>query len=697
MNRDVPVGFYLVLVCLPLLSSSCPSQCGCFYHKLSDGSTARSVLCNQAEITTIPPNLPKDTSKLRIEKTAVTRISRDNFHYLDHLEVLWMSFNSLSSLSVDSFRGLSRLDELRLNGNAIQDFPWRCLTSVPHLRLLDLHSNKVSSLPGEAARYIGNITYLDLSSNALTTVPSEVLSMWLNVRPSPESSQHILGLHDNPWRCDCRLYELVQFQKSPWSSVALLDPQLKCANPESLSGVLFTETDPQRCQGPRVHTAVARVRSSLGNNVLLRCGTVGVPVPDLTWYRADGQKMSGTVQEEISKEGIVWSILSVPAVSFHDSGHYVCKATNFVGTADAIISLVINNSVRSEEIDGAFQRTGRNESGGTGKTSSQEELTGKGSSQEELTGKTSSQEELTGKGSSQEELTGKTSSQEELTGKTPSQEELTGRYEPSPSPPTTAAQQPLVEPLSGATVTGGVESYAVSSSDTEAPAAGPDPPAEPQEEPVHMAAGTWSLQQAPEKRVVRSVKVIGDTDHTVSLNWRAPTATNTTQFSVLYAVFGERDMRRINVGAGKNRITVDGLVPKTKYIACVCVKGLIPRKEQCVIFSTDEAASASGTQKLINVVVITVACVIAVPLTLIVCCGALKKRCQKLLGTRSKEMQDSYVTFETLAPGNKTKGPEGEYLARLNPDESNRLLSARSSVDSEATVRAEGPPNEYFC
>lgn len=102
------------------------------------------------------------------------------------------------------------------------------------------------------------------------------------------------GLHDNPWLCDCRLFELVQFQKSPSSSVALIDTRLKCADPESLSGVLFTEAELQKCQGPRVHTAVARVRSSLGNNVLLRCGTVGVPIPELSWSRVDGKKMNGT-------------------------------------------------------------------------------------------------------------------------------------------------------------------------------------------------------------------------------------------------------------------------------------------------------------------------------------------------------------------------------------------------------------------
>ncbi|XP_012709570.2 leucine-rich repeat, immunoglobulin-like domain and transmembrane domain-containing protein 1b [Fundulus heteroclitus] len=652
MSRHFAAAFALALALLPLLSTSCPSQCSCFFHKLSDGSKARSVLCNDPEITVIPPNFPSDTSKLRIEKTAITRIASSNFHYLNSLEFLWMSFNSLNSLNADSFRGLYNLDELRLDGNSLTSFPWESLIDMPILRLLDLHNNRISSIPASATMYIKNITYLDLSSNSLTTLPAEALTMWLSVKPSQdaESSKLILGLHDNPWLCDCRLYDLVQFQKSPSSTVALIDTRLRCADPESLSGVFFIEAELQRCQVPRVHTAVARVRSSLGNNVLLRCGTVGVPIPDLSWSRADGKKMNGTVQQEISKEGIIWSILSVPAVSYKDSGKYVCKATNFVGTADAIISLVITDSIRSDEpVGGISKRGSRKKPGGMGRAAYQEKLI--------------------------------------------------ARYVP---PPTSTAAQPIIEPLNGKGVTGRyeVESYSISDGipQGQVKESFPEKSGEAGQEGLgNLVANASSLQQAPEKRVVRSVKVIGDTDHTVSLNWRAPTATNTTEFSVLYAVFGERDMRRINVGAGKNRITIEGLVPKTKYIACICVKGLIPKKEQCVIFSTDEAASASGTQKLINVVVITVACVIAVPLTLIVCCGAIKKRCQKMLGRQTKDMQDSYVTFETIGPGGKAKGMEGEYLTRLNPDESNRLLSARSSVDSEAIARTEGPPNEYFC
>ncbi|XP_016323306.1 leucine-rich repeat, immunoglobulin-like domain and transmembrane domain-containing protein 1a [Sinocyclocheilus anshuiensis] len=641
MSLTVFLGLLLASGGFPLVRSTCPSQCSCFYHNLSDGSRARSVICNDPEISLVPATFPGDTSKLRIEKTAIKRIPSEAFSYLSNLEFLWMSFNVLSSLNSDSFRGLYSLEELRLDGNSLTSFPWESLMDMPSLRLLDVHNNQLSSVPSEAAPYLKNITYLDLSSNNLLTVPSEVLSTWLTVKPiqGAESSKMILGLHDNPWLCDCRLYDLVQFQKSPSLSVAFIDTRLRCADPESLSGVLFSDAELRRCQGPRVHTAVARVRSIVGNNVLLRCGTIGVPIPDLAWRRADGKPLNGTAQLENSKEGIVWSILSVPAVSYRDTGKYICKATNYAGSAEAVISLIISDAPKAEN---------------------------------------------------------------------PTVDPKTKVKSKKPNPIVKAAYQEkhiatYVSPTPnnalplGATVsyTGpypGMESDNAANSRTNTQTASPDGFLETNLS--NLAANTSSLQQDPD-RIVRSVKVIGDTDYTVCLNWRALTAKSTTAFSVLYAVFGERDMRRINVSPGNNRIIIEGLVPKTKYIACVCVKGLIPKKEQCVIFSTDAAASANGTQKLINVVVITVACVIA--LTVIVCCGALKRKIKKFLGKKSKDIQDSYVTFETLSPSTKAKGLEGEYLNRLNAAESNRLLSARSSLDSESTAKIEGQPNEYFC
>ncbi|XP_053292800.1 leucine-rich repeat, immunoglobulin-like domain and transmembrane domain-containing protein 1a [Pleuronectes platessa] len=645
------LGLYVATGELVSPVSSCPSQCSCFYHNLSDGSKARSVICNDPDISLVPVGFPVDTSKLRIEKTAIQRIPRDAFNYLSSLEFLWMSFNTLSALNPDSFRGLFNLEELRLDGNALTAFPWESIIDMPSLRLLDLHNNQLTSLPAEATSHIKNLTYLDLSSNNLLTLPAEVLFTWLAVKPAqgPESSKMILGLHDNPWVCDCRLYDLVQFQKSPTLSVAFIDTRLRCSAPESVSGVLFSDAELRRCQLPRIHTAVARVRSAVGNNVLLRCGTIGVPIPDLAWRRADGRALNGTVQQETSKEGITWSILSVPAVSYRNSGKYMCKATNYAGNAEAVISLIVSNTPKPEG----------------NQTSSEKKAKAKKSNQ---------------------------------IGKAAYQEKLVARYlVPTSTPSSLPALDPGLPPGLGSESELAIFSLADRTTPGPATSSNPDALLDLEKTNLsNLAANTSSLQQDPD-RVVRSVKVVGDTDNTIALNWRAPKAKNTTAFSVLYAVFGERDMRKINVGAGQNRVTIEGLVPRTKYIACVCVRGLIPKKEQCVIFSTDEAASATGTQRLINVIVITVACIIAVPLTVIVCCGALKRRIQKYWGKKSKDIQDSYVTFETLSPGTKAKGLEGEYLNRMNPEESNRLLSARSSLDSEATAKIEGQPNEYFC
>ncbi|XP_034993202.2 leucine-rich repeat, immunoglobulin-like domain and transmembrane domain-containing protein 1 [Zootoca vivipara] len=621
----------LVFGGLPSALASCPSQCSCAFHSINEGTKARAVLCNDPEMTLTPVNFPVDTFKLRIEKTAIRRVPGESFHSLRILEFLWMPYNSLASLTVTNFRGLRRLQELRLDGNALTTFPWEALLSMSQLRLLDLHNNELASLPAEAAKYIRNITYLDISSNKLVTLPQELIAVWSNLQAVPyfpnDNSKIILGLQDNPWTCDCSLYEMVHFLNFQSPNVAFIESRLKCFTPRSLAGVFFSQVELRKCQSPVVHTSVAKVRTILGSTVLLRCGTTGVPIPELSWRRADGNPLNGTVHQEISSDGMSWSILGLPVVSYLDSGEYICKAKNFLGATEAFISLIITDSESTDDPT----------------TNSKGTWNGKVSGMEAAA----------------------------------YNDNLVARYVITTSTSPTMGARSI-------------------RANTEGNLALRDQAPNMINNPRNLLASPPTAQQEPE-RIVRSVRVIGDTDHSVSLAWKAPQAKNTTVFSILYAIFGERDMRRINVEPGKTKITINGLMPKTKYIVCVCVKGLIPRKEQCIIFSTDEVASAGGTQKLINVVVISVACVIAVPLTLVVCCGALKRRCKKCFTRKPKEIQDSYVTFESLSPGAKAKGMEGEYLTRHTPDESNRLLSARSSVDSEAIPKAEGQPNEYFC
>lgn len=193
--------------------------------------------------------------------------------------------------------------------------------------------------------------------------------------------------------------------------------------------------------------------------------------------------------------------------------------------------------------------------------------------------------------------------------------------------------------------------------------------------------------------MVRSLKVVGDTYQSVTLVWKAPHAGNTTTFSVLYAVFGQHNMWRVVVPPGKTSVTIRGLTPKTKYIACVCVRDLMPQKEQCVIFSTDGVVDAEATQRLINVVVISVAVVIALPLTLLVCCGAVQRRCRRCHTGGSAKATGAYVNLERLG-----HSEDGSELSQHSLSEADRLLSARSSLDSQVLgSRGSRRINEYFC
>ncbi|KAM4851829.1 leucine-rich repeat, immunoglobulin-like domain and transmembrane domain-containing protein 1 [Thomomys bottae] len=598
----------------------CPSQCSCSLHILGDGSKARTVICSDPDMTLPPASIPLDTCRLRLERTAIRRVPGEAFRSLARLEQLWLPFNALSELSVLMLRGLHHLRELRLPGNHLLTFPWAALRDAPQMQLLDLQANRLSVVPPEAARFLGNLTFLDLSSNQLMRLPQELLLTWAHLKTGSFFPGHhtrlVLGLQDNPWVCDCRLYELVHLLDDWVPNLVFIEARLKCGSPRSLAGVAFSQLELRKCQGPELHPGVTSIISPVGSTVLLRCGATGVPGPEMSWRRANGHPLNGTVHQEVSSDGSSWSLLDLPAVSPLDSGDYICQAQNFLGASETLISLLVTEPQTSTEHSG-------------------------------LQGAL-----LARMGESLEAAA--------------YNNKLVARHIPRVPEPEASAPLPSVPSLK--------EELTLH----------------------HLQLGAPDGQEEPQDaQMVRSLKVVGDTYHSVSLVWKASQAGNATAFSVLYAVFGQRDMRRVLVPEGKTSITIQGLVPKTKYVACVCARGLVPRQEQCVLFSTDAAVEAEGSQRLINVVVISVAAVIALPPTLLVCCGALRRRCRKCRARGSTEATGAaYVHLERL----RHSEDGSELLSQNSLSEADRLLSARSSLDSQALgVRGGRHLHEYFC
>ncbi|XP_072313548.1 leucine-rich repeat, immunoglobulin-like domain and transmembrane domain-containing protein 3b [Eucyclogobius newberryi] len=365
----MPVLWVLPLWVLPLLLCSeprvdaCPPLCTCSSAQATE--EPRSVLCRDPEILTVPTNVPVNTVKLRLEKTQISRLSRAAFYNLSDLRFLWVTYSALRSVHPSSFVNLKTLRELRLGGNHLTAFPWEGLRDTPRLQILDLHNNLVSSLPAHAALFLANVTYLDLSSNRLTLLPAELLDLWF---PLPEQQQttvqtRVLGLHDNPWLCDCQISLVTSLSVSLDSPVVLLDPALICIRSVGQGGVLLMPVWWQRCVRPSVQPAATRVVSPVGSNVILRCEATGYPTPTLSWVKAvaytdccqqdipqdDDQlpKNLQSVMQGSPRVGVRWSIISLNGLSYKDAGEYRCRARNMAGTSEAPIKLRITGSSRT--------------------------------------------------------------------------------------------------------------------------------------------------------------------------------------------------------------------------------------------------------------------------------------------------------------------------------------------------------------
>ncbi|XP_036006361.1 leucine-rich repeat, immunoglobulin-like domain and transmembrane domain-containing protein 3b [Fundulus heteroclitus] len=354
-----------LLVLLHVLQSavstrSCPSLCVC-----SSGVTEpRSVQCSDPRTSALPVNVPADTVKLRLEKTSITRVPRAAFYNLSELRFLWLTYNSVTSVHPSSFVNLKALRELRLDGNLLTAFPWEGLRDTPRLQTLGLHNNRLSSLPAHAALFLPNITYLDLSSNKLTILPAELLDLWF---PLPELQEgpvqrKILGLHDNPWLCDCQISMLTSLSASVGSPVVLMDQLLMCSRSVGRSGLLLTQAELSRCMRPSVQPAATRVVSPLGSNVILRCDASGYPTPTLTWIKTSAYtgccqqdllqsseqlpRILDTFLQESPRVGVRWSIISLNGLSYKDAGEYRCQARNMAGISEAPIKLRVMGIAR---------------------------------------------------------------------------------------------------------------------------------------------------------------------------------------------------------------------------------------------------------------------------------------------------------------------------------------------------------------
>nr|XP_019940414.1 PREDICTED: leucine-rich repeat and immunoglobulin-like domain-containing nogo receptor-interacting protein 2 [Paralichthys olivaceus] len=255
-----------------------------------------------------------------------------------NLTMLFITNTNLSAFPGAALRNLPYLTHLNLSNCRIQHIHQGELGQLPHLLELRLQGAQLLSIEPFAFVGLKSLQLLDVSQNRLDSLERGVFA-------SPESLQR-LCLGGNPLVCDCRLLWLLNSHKPP--SLQILDVQPECTAPEHLLGKNLRDLkEPlvsryMTCTKPRIGPNTTQLlMADEGQPARLSCMAEGAPQPSVVWItphrRYVTAKSIGRV--EVQPDGT----LEIKAAELHDSGVYLCIASNPAGNASLSASLAVRS------------------------------------------------------------------------------------------------------------------------------------------------------------------------------------------------------------------------------------------------------------------------------------------------------------------------------------------------------------------
>uniref|UniRef100_A0A8C5X9Q9 Adhesion molecule with Ig like domain 3 n=1 Tax=Malurus cyaneus samueli TaxID=2593467 RepID=A0A8C5X9Q9_9PASS len=267
----------------------CPAACICTSDLLS---------CSRQMLQRVPQALPPTTTTLDLSHNALTQLHDRWLATLPHLEALHISHNQIRDLSPQAFHNASflrhldmssnhlhtveshyfealvSLEELLLYNNRIKRVDENAFAKLSGLRKVYLSWNNLTAFPFHAVQGLGvyNLRTLDLSSNSLSSIPVEVLAAL------PESISNGLYLHNNPIRCSCPLYLMLQhWNQRGFSSVKDFFEEHTCkvsdSVPRSLVKFLKHSHMFENCSGGTEDAHLLHLEVMVGQPILLTCNT----------------------------------------------------------------------------------------------------------------------------------------------------------------------------------------------------------------------------------------------------------------------------------------------------------------------------------------------------------------------------------------------------------------------------------------
>ncbi|XP_051953374.1 leucine-rich repeat and fibronectin type III domain-containing protein 1-like protein [Xyrauchen texanus] len=383
-ERSVPMErllLCLALFSLPSYAMLCPKRCTC--QNLLPSYT---VLCAKTGLLFIPPNIDRQTAELRLMDNFITTLHHKDFANMSSLIHLTLSRNTISQIRPYAFADLQDLHALHLDANrltilddthlqglvnlrhlilannqlhsisygAFQDFletledldlsynnlmdvPWDTIAMLASVNTLSLDHNLIEFVPEGIFSNLHKLARLDMTSNKLKKIPPDPLFLripvYAKLKGSPLTAL-VLSFGGNPLHCNCELVWLRRLTRE--------DDLETCASPQELAGKYFWTIREEEfvCEPPMITRHTSKMFVMEGQEVSLRCRSVGDPEPTVHWVSPDG-KLIGNTSRTICYEN---GSLDILTATVKDSGVFTCIASNAAGEATAPVELVVNPS-----------------------------------------------------------------------------------------------------------------------------------------------------------------------------------------------------------------------------------------------------------------------------------------------------------------------------------------------------------------
>lgn len=146
---------------------------------------------------------------------------------------------------------------------------------------------------------------------------------------------------------------------------------------------------------------------------------------------------------------------------------------------------------------------------------------------------------------------------------------------------------------------------------------------------LSLLPGIAAPPSIADENVYIDIRITKQTVRGIDIEWYAALDRPAeTWFTIHFGRADDDKKETIYIGPGIHSYSVSDLMPATKYEICVTLKNQAPRPGQCIVFVTgSDITEMEQREKLIHIVVIVLAMVLAVPIGIYACTTDTKFAC----------------------------------------------------------------------